>query len=425
MFDCEAYSINPRVQVVTAFLTDGYRIAVFKRSTRVGTYSGLWAGVSGYVERLPLSQALVEIAEETGLSRESLQLAGIGIPVSVDDADTGRRWLVFPFLFKVADPAAVRIDWEATQVEWVNPNALHSLPTVPGLDKALASVWPPIEDPVFWQDLESIALDTNRGATSLGVSGLRAVDRHLRRSSPAEQNRTGAACALAACRPSMGVFANLAAEVLLREHSIPEMEHRLAQASRQSALNAAEALNERSRVLTNSFSSCVRDALRVRSRLPGSFEVVVMESRPGMEGVRLAESLAGDGITVSVITDAQAAIWANRVDAALVGCDAILPDDCIQNKAGTSLLAMAARAAGIPCLAITQTFKIMPPGFPHVVEEQDPESVGNARNVKFRNLVFDTTPLELFDAVYVENGVLTGEQLSAIRARLGAAKLVD
>ena len=43
--------------------------------------------------------------------------------------------------------------------------------------------------------------------------------------------------------------------------------------------------------------------------------------------------------------------------------------------------------------------------------------------IRFRNLVFDTTPIESFDAIYTENGALTTEQLNSIRTRLSAAKL--
>ena len=60
------------IAVVTCFLTHRGRILLLKRSDRVGSYRGRWAGVSGYMETEPDAQALVEIFEETGLA------AGVG-----------------------------------------------------------------------------------------------------------------------------------------------------------------------------------------------------------------------------------------------------------------------------------------------------------------------------------------------------------
>ena len=102
----------------------------------------------------------------------------------------------------------------------------------------------------------------------------------------------------------------------------------------------------------------------------------------------------------------------------LVGCDSVTAEDEIQNKAGTFLLALAARACGVPCFAVTQTAKIAPVGFPHCSEEQDPDRVGHENGIRFRNFIFDTTPISLFEAVYTENGVLTMDMLTSVRNSL-------
>jgi len=65
--------------VVTCFLLrfdDGEpRLLLVRRSQRVGSYQGRWAGVSGFVEKdtTPDEQAYTEIREETGLQREHAQ----------------------------------------------------------------------------------------------------------------------------------------------------------------------------------------------------------------------------------------------------------------------------------------------------------------------------------------------------------------
>jgi 8-oxo-dGTP pyrophosphatase MutT (NUDIX family) len=130
------------VHVVTAFLRQGGEILLLRRSARVGSYRGCWAAVSGYLEdQDPLEQALREIEEETGVARAALRLARAGTPLVVDDAPSGRCWVVHPFLFDLAGRPSVRLDWEHEAHRWVNPAALAELPTVPCLAAALRACW--------------------------------------------------------------------------------------------------------------------------------------------------------------------------------------------------------------------------------------------------------------------------------------------
>ena len=59
--------------VVTCFLEHDGQIMILRRSERVGTYRGKWAGVSGYIEEgsTPSQQAWIEIKEEAGLAAMS------------------------------------------------------------------------------------------------------------------------------------------------------------------------------------------------------------------------------------------------------------------------------------------------------------------------------------------------------------------
>ena len=95
--------------VVTAFLSSGGQVMLARRSDKVGTYRGAWAGISGYVERLPLEQAFVEIEEEANLTPPDVELRGIGIPIIVEDSSLGRAWVVHPFLFDVANEAVAEL----------------------------------------------------------------------------------------------------------------------------------------------------------------------------------------------------------------------------------------------------------------------------------------------------------------------------
>jgi 8-oxo-dGTP pyrophosphatase MutT (NUDIX family) len=128
--------------VVTVFLENDGKIAIMRRSDRVGTYRGRWGGVAGYLEPgvTPCQQALTEIREETGLGTDDVRLVAEGEVVPVVDEALDRAWLVHPFRFRAMKPRKVTIDWEHTEYRWIVPAELIAYDTVPGLAEAWASV---------------------------------------------------------------------------------------------------------------------------------------------------------------------------------------------------------------------------------------------------------------------------------------------
>jgi 8-oxo-dGTP diphosphatase len=135
-----------QAKVVTCFLlrrSGDDEILLLRRSQQVGTYRGRWAGVSGYIEETdPLTQAYMEIEQETGLTREDVQLLRTGEPLEVVDAEADRRWTVHPFLFEVREPARIRADWEHSETRWIRPKDISHYETVPQLAETLMRVYP-------------------------------------------------------------------------------------------------------------------------------------------------------------------------------------------------------------------------------------------------------------------------------------------
>ena len=124
-------------KVVTSFIRNRGRILLLRRSKKVGSYQGKWAGVSGYLEEgNPLAQALKEIHEETGLCSQDVELVNSGPPLEVVDLELATCWLVHPFLFDTSVPEKIRLDWEHVELQWVKPEMLKRLPTVPKLADA-------------------------------------------------------------------------------------------------------------------------------------------------------------------------------------------------------------------------------------------------------------------------------------------------
>ena len=127
-------------RVVTCFLESDGEILILRRSEQVGSYQGKWAGVSGYIEITADEQALVEIAEETGLSQADLKLIKRGEPLSIEDEKLGVKWVVYPYLFQIKDRDKIKIDWEHKEARWIKPEAIGNYQTVPKLKETLAMV---------------------------------------------------------------------------------------------------------------------------------------------------------------------------------------------------------------------------------------------------------------------------------------------
>jgi len=132
---------SEEVEVVTAILErDDGRILLLERSSRVGSFQGRWAGVSGYLEDpTPLEQAYREILEETGIERDDLTLRSTGSPVLARD---GRQvFVVHPYRFRVRK-TELTLDWEHVRAEWVEPTEIRRRLTVPKLDRVWEAVAP-------------------------------------------------------------------------------------------------------------------------------------------------------------------------------------------------------------------------------------------------------------------------------------------
>lgn len=141
-FWCRSKKINlDERHVVTCFLEHNGLILILRRSDKVGTYKKSWAGISGYIETNPLEQAFTELNEETRLSKRDVRLVRTGEPIDIFDPGLHRKWVVHPFLFQIKDPGKIKTDWEHIEHRWIQPSAITSYKTVPGLKRALDTVW--------------------------------------------------------------------------------------------------------------------------------------------------------------------------------------------------------------------------------------------------------------------------------------------
>lgn len=131
--------------VVTCILrrddTDPPHILLLRRSERVGSYRGHWAGVSGFVEPgvTPDEQAYTEIKEETTLQKDQVRMLRRGMVVEHIDRSIGRHFYIHPYLFTVLTPEQIATDWEAIETRWIEPAELEEYETVPKLREVYLS----------------------------------------------------------------------------------------------------------------------------------------------------------------------------------------------------------------------------------------------------------------------------------------------
>ena len=66
-------------KIVTSFIRNNGRLLILKRSNKVKSMKGLWAGISGIIEKNeePLERAKIEIFEEVGISEDKVTLSQI------------------------------------------------------------------------------------------------------------------------------------------------------------------------------------------------------------------------------------------------------------------------------------------------------------------------------------------------------------
>lgn len=122
--------------IATSVLTFQGKILILKRSDKVGTYRGLWACVSGYIEKGEEADetALREITEELGLAKDDVKLLKKGDVIYA--RDNTMLWAIRPFLF-AANKTEFIIDWEHVEYKWIFPDEIVDYNTVPKLKETI------------------------------------------------------------------------------------------------------------------------------------------------------------------------------------------------------------------------------------------------------------------------------------------------
>ncbi len=372
--------------VVTSFLQFRGKVLLLRRSGKVGTYRSRWAAVSGYLgeNEEPLQRARIEIHEEVGLTSEQLDFVRSGEVLRAFDEQTNVVWIVHPFLFEVNERKD-RLDWEHSEIKWVEPRELARYETVPKLRETYDRVRWDLRDPSpslssALERIEDIAQNRVHGASILGRSSIeliREVAVVSDASSPDELFRDIflVTMKLRTAQPGMATIRNVSGKLL---HRIDQQRISLAQveefrgrlvalaedalaeaeaAAEDAARNSVAVLPSEGWLLTHSYSSVLRRAVGLGIKAGRKFRAYVTESYPGLEGRALAKDLLSLGVSVKLIADSAVASVMPNVDAVLVGADSVLADGCVINKVGTKQIATLAKENQVSFYAACETAK--------------------------------------------------------------------
>ena len=126
-------------KIVTSFIKDDKKLLILKRSNKVKSMKGLWAGISGIIEKneQPLKRAKIEIFEEVGITENMITLVNSAEEMKVNSPQyENHEWKIFPFLFEAKNPI-IKLNWENSEFKWINVEELKNYETVPSLQKVL------------------------------------------------------------------------------------------------------------------------------------------------------------------------------------------------------------------------------------------------------------------------------------------------
>lgn len=129
-------------RIVTSFIKDNDRFLFLKRSDKVKTMKGLWAGVSGIIEgdEEPIKRAKIEIFEELGITEDKIKFLKSSLEMKINSPQyENHEWEIFPFLFEVKNPI-IKLNWENSEYRWITKNEIKNYETVPSIEKVLFSL---------------------------------------------------------------------------------------------------------------------------------------------------------------------------------------------------------------------------------------------------------------------------------------------
>ncbi|KAF8897242.1 hypothetical protein BD779DRAFT_1489797 [Infundibulicybe gibba] len=198
---------------------------------------------------------------------------------------------------------------------------------------------------------------------------------------------------------------------------------------------AGKKINDGDVILAYARSSVVERVL-LRAQEDGKrFSVIVVDSRPLLEGKSLLRSLTAQSIPCTYALLPSLPSLLTEVTTVLVGAHSLFSNGAVYSRAGTALVAMMAKQHGVPVVVCCETYKfsegVMLDGFgknelaPSRFSISPGESVSPLprANLEVLNPLYDLTPPTYITAVVTEVGLIPPSSISSIPLALGRPSL--
>ena len=172
-------------------------------------------------------------------------------------------------------------------------------------------------------------------------------------------------------------------------------------------------------VMTTSNSLAVRRFLKALRDMGRKLEVYVTESRPGREGLVLAEYAESLGYPVTLIVDSAARFFVRDVDKVVVGAEGIASNGALVAKVGTGLLSLVAKEARKRVFVIAPTMKFsyetiygellkLPEGGAELIVERGEKP---PEGFTARVPLYEVAPPEYIDGIATEYGLIAPQAI--------------
>jgi translation initiation factor eIF-2B subunit delta len=214
---------------------------------------------------------------------------------------------------------------------------------------------------------------------------------------------------------------------------------------------AAEKIKDGDTVLTYARSSIVEKVLLQAHKSGRDFRVIVIDSRPLLEGKNLLRTLTEHGVPTTYAALPSLGALISTVDLILLGTHALHSNGALYSRAGCALVAMLAKARNIPVLVCCETYKFYdgvaldglgknelgptgPPSsdthFPttskHITHDAGfyfPSQQQQQQNQQYQTLnpLYDLTPAANITAVVTEIGLIPPNSVPTVLGRLNAS----
>ncbi len=118
------------------------KMLIMKRSDKVQHYKNLWNTAAGYYDELktPYDIALKELKEEIGVVEGDIfEISDVNYYKFVDES-LGLTWHKFLFKVELKEIPEIELDWEHSDLKWIDPKDIGDYDTVPMFQDGLKRI---------------------------------------------------------------------------------------------------------------------------------------------------------------------------------------------------------------------------------------------------------------------------------------------